>query len=110
MKNFLIAVIIAITLAYCLGDVANDWWGINIVFADELLSPFESALAVAAIGVVFVVIGFIIAVSVIGAIVIGLGAAAIALVAMGVGAFWPVLLIAAIIYFLCRDNTRHAIS
>ncbi len=110
MKNFLIAVVIAITLAYCLGDVANDWWGVNIVFADELLSPLESVLAVTVIGVVFVIIGFIVAVSVIGALVIGLGAAAIALLAMGVGAFWPVLLIAAIIYFLCRDKTPHAIS
>nr|WP_246261482.1 hypothetical protein [Alteromonas ponticola] len=97
-------------MAYCLGDVANSWWGVNIVFDDEILSPFESVLTVAALGVLFVIIGFIIAVSLIGALIIGLGAAAIALLAMGVGAFWPILLVAAAIYVLCKDNSNHAVS
>ncbi|MCW8109624.1 hypothetical protein OPS25_14030 [Alteromonas ponticola] len=110
MKSFFIAMIIAITLAYCLGDVANSWWGMNIIVGDEIVSPFESVLAVAAMGLVFGIIGFIIAVSVIGAIVIGIGAAAVALFAMGVSAFWPVLLIAAIIYLMRKDTPRHAVS
>ncbi|MCW8092691.1 hypothetical protein [Alteromonas sp. ASW11-130] len=110
MKNFLVAVVVALILAYGFGDIISEWRGMNIVFGDEILSPIESVLAITAVGVVFVIIGFVIAVSLIGAIVIGLGAAAIALLAMGVSAFWPVLLLVALIYFLRKDNTSGALS
>ncbi len=45
MKNFLIAIVLAVILVNCLGSVIDDWFGMHIVMSDELLSPWENLAA-----------------------------------------------------------------
>jgi len=51
MKNFLIAIVLAVILVNCLGGVIDDWFGMHIVMSDELLSPWENLAALSVIGV-----------------------------------------------------------
>ncbi|MBD3586899.1 hypothetical protein HHX48_14225 [Salinimonas sp. HHU 13199] len=97
MKNFFLAVAIALLLASGLGAAIWEWMDINIYFSDELLSPFDNLILFLALAVLFVIVGFIIAISMFGAIVIGLVAAAAALFTLGLSVFWPVLVVLAAI-------------
>ncbi|RDV24016.1 hypothetical protein DXV75_16280 [Alteromonas aestuariivivens] len=108
MKNFILAIVIAIVLVNVFGSVASDWWGVHFVMSDGLMSPFENLLAFSAIAVVFVIIGFIVAISVVGAIILGVAAALLSILVLGVTALWPLLLVAAVIYWLQRNKRNYA--
>lgn len=97
MKNFFLAVAIAIILASGLGAAIWEWMDINIYFSDELLSPFDNLMLFLTLAVLFVIVGFIIAISMFGAIIIGLVAAAAAIFTLGLSVFWPVLVVVAAI-------------
>lgn len=106
MKNFLIAVILGIVLVSCFGSIIDDFWGLNIVFADDFLTPSESLIALAGVAVLFVIVGFVVAISVIGTLVIGAGAAILAVLAVGISALWPLLVVIAIVYFVRRGGRQ----
>ncbi len=102
MKQFIIAVVLGLILVNCLGSLLGDWLGFHIMLADEYLSPWENIVALSIIAVVFVFVGFIVAVSLAGTLIVGALAALVALFVIGVGAFWPILLLAGIVYALRR--------
>lgn len=108
MKNLLLAILIAIALVNCLGALFSDWWGVHLVMADELLSPMESILAFSVVAVVFVVVGFIVAVSLAGTIFIGLAAGLLTVFVIGISALWPLLLIAGVVYLIRRSRHSYA--
>ncbi|WP_334031793.1 hypothetical protein [Alteromonas sp. P256] len=89
MKNFLLALFIAIVLMNCLGSVVEDALGMHLVMSDELLSPWENIAVFSAVGTV----------------VLALGAVLFALLLAGVSAFWPIILIAIALYALKKRNT-----
>ncbi len=105
MKNFLIALVIAIVLVNCLGSLFDSMLGMHIVMSDELLGPWENIAVLSVVGVVLAIVGFVVAVSVLGTILLGLGAGFLALLVVGVGAFWPIILIAIALYALKNRNT-----
>ena len=105
MKNFLIALIIAIILVNCLGSLVDSYLGMHLIMSDELLSPWENVAVLSLIGVVLVIVGFVVAVSVLGTILLALGAGFLALLVMGVSAFWPVTLIGIALYALKNRNS-----
>jgi len=107
MKNFLIALVLAIILVNCLGNVVDDFFGINIVMSDELLSPWENVAVLSVIGVVLAVVGFVVAISVIGTLFIGVGVALLALFVAGVGAFWPIIVVGIVVYTFSRKKQRN---
>lgn len=109
MKNFFLAVAIALLLASGLGAAIWEWMDINIYFSDELLSPFDNLMLFLALAVLFVIVGFIIAISMFGAVVIGLVAAAAALVTLGLSVFWPVLVVVAAIGIWRHHQKRVAV-
>ena len=106
MKNFLLALVIAIVLVNCLGSLVDDFLGMHIVMSDELLSPWESMAVLSLVGVVLAVVGFVVAVSVLGTIFVGLGVGFIALLAVGFSAFWPIIIIAIALYALKNRNAN----
>lgn len=108
MKNLFIAILIGIILLNGLGALADNLFDLHIVMADELLGPLESMLVVSLIAAVLVVVGFVVAVSVFGALAIAATAGIIGIVAAGVGLFWPVLLIAGVIVLFNRRSSGHA--
>ena len=105
MKNFLIALVIAIVIVNCLGSVMHDFLGIHLNMANESLDMWEAMALLTTVGVVIVVVGFVVAVSVIGTLFLTLGAAFLALLALGVGAFWPIIVLALLIYAF-KDKKR----
>ena len=108
MKNFILAILIAIVLTKILGGVASDWFDLHLVMGDELVSGTLEWIIMAGVGVLLVVIGFVVAMSIAAA----LGIAAIAvlggLVFAGLGVFWPVLLIVAIVMLVGKSNNATA--
>jgi len=88
-----------------LGRLVDSWFGMHIVMSDELLAPWENVAVLSLVGVVLVVVGFVVAVSVVGTILLALGAGFLALLAIGVGAFWPIILIAIALYVLKNRNS-----
>lgn len=106
MKNFLLALVIAIVLVNCLGSLVDDFLGMHIVMSDELLSPWESMAVLSLVGVVLAIVGFVVAVSVLGTIFVGLGVGVIALLAVGFSACWPIIIIAIALYALKNRNAN----
>ncbi|CAB9495337.1 hypothetical protein [Alteromonas macleodii] len=105
MKNFLIALVIAIVLVNCLGNLVDSWLGMHLVMSDELLSPWENVAVLSLIGVALAVVGFVVAISVMGTILLALGAGFLALLVLGVSAFWPIILIGIALYVLKNRNS-----
>lgn len=108
MKNFILAVLIAVVLVNCFGYVISDWWGVNLVMNDDLMSPFESFAALSVLAAVAVLVGFIVAISVFGAFFIAIGATFLALLVAGVSIFWPVLLIGGVLYMILHRRKSYA--
>ena len=53
-----------------------------------------------------IIIGFVVAVSVVGTLFIGAAAGIIAIFALGIGTLWPFLLVAAVVYILSRSRRQ----
>lgn len=104
MKNFLIAVLIAFVLVKIFGGVASNIFDMHIVMGDDLISEPLSWLVTAGITILVVGIGFIVAMSIAAAI--GIAALAVfgVIIFAGIGAFWPLLLIIALVYFISRPK------
>ncbi|MDO6476998.1 hypothetical protein Q4520_16355 [Alteromonas sp. 1_MG-2023] len=109
MKNAFLAVIIALILVYAFGNLFNDWWGIHLMMGDDMLSPLENFAAASAVGLVFVAIGFIVALSVFGTLALAVFACVAALLVMGLSALWPVLLVAAVIWLFRRPRQSRTV-
>ncbi len=105
MKNFLLALFIAIVLMNCLGSVVEDLLGMHLVMSDELLSPWQNIAVFSIVGVVLAIVGFVVALSVMGTVILAIGAVLFALLLAGVSAFWPVIVIAIAIFALKKRNS-----
>jgi hypothetical protein len=106
MKNFLIAVVIAVIIVNCIGSALSGLLDVHLYQAGAHLASWESMALLSVIGVVMVVVGFIVALSVVGTILLAVGAAFFALLAVGVGAFWPIIVVALLIYALRHKSQR----
>ena len=95
MKNALIAIFIGVLLAYSFGNLFSEWWGIHLMMGDNMLSPLENLFAFSIVGVVFVLVGVIVALSVFGTIALAIFACVAALIFAGISAIWPVALVCA---------------
>ncbi|GGW91758.1 hypothetical protein [Alteromonas halophila] len=108
MKKILIAIVLAVVIVNCFSALADSMTGINIVMADELLSPLEGILVISVLAAVFAVVGFVVAVSLFGALLIAGVAGILALVVAGVSVFWPVLLVAGALLLIKRTQQSPA--
>ena len=70
-----------------------------------MLSPLENLFAFSIVGIVFVAIGLVIALSVFGTIALAVLISIAALVVVGLSALWPVALIAAVIWLFRRGQS-----
>lgn len=107
MKNAALAIIIAVLLTYAFGNLFSDWWGIHLMMGDEMLTPFENFAAASAVGIVFVIIGIIVAFSLFGALALAAVAGIAALLVAGVAAFWPIILVAMAVWLIARSKRPH---
>ncbi len=107
MKNAALAVVIAVLLTYAFGNLFSNWWGIHLMMGDEMLTPFENFAAASAVGIVFVIIGIIVAFSLFGALALAAVAGIAALLVAGVAAFWPIILVAMAVWLIARSKRPH---
>jgi len=106
MKNFILAILIAVLITYSCGIVINEWYDFTVHFDDHLFGPMESVAGITVIGAIMAVIGVIVAVSIFGALIIGLIAGVIGLMFAGIAVFWPMLLVIAFIVWLVKDKRQ----
>lgn len=104
LRSFCLAILATLFLTYVLGVSFIELLDINIEMEGEMIEPL-AAISVSALAMVVLVVAAIaIVLSVFGTFIfLGLVLlGSLALVALG--AFWPVILIAAVIYFLAKDK------
>ena len=106
MKNLILAILIAVLITYSCGIIVSEWFDFSIHLDQQILGPMESIVGVTAIGAVMAVVGVIVAISVFGAIALGLFIALIAMLFAGLTVFWPMLLVIAFIVWLVRDKRQ----
>lgn len=106
MRNFVLAILIAVLITYSFGLVASEWFEFNFHFDDHVLDSMESVAGITIIGAIMAVIGVVVAVSVFGALFIGLIAGVVALIVAGLSVFWPMLLVIAVIIWLVKDKRK----
>ena len=106
MRNFVLAILIAVLITYSFGLVASEWFNFNIQFDNHILNSMESVAGITILGAIMAVIGVIVAISVFGALFIGLVAGVIALLVAGLTVFWPMLLVIAVIMWLVKDKRK----
>lgn len=106
MKNFILAILIAVLITYSCGIIINEWYDFTIHFDEHLFGPMESVAGITAIGAIMAVIGVIVAVSVFGALIVGLIAGVLALMFAGIAMFWPMILVIVFIVWLVKDKRQ----
>ncbi|MBN7821946.1 hypothetical protein KJY73_21375 [Bowmanella sp. Y26] len=102
-KNFIVAILIATLLVYCLGMVADSWGHVHLYLDDDLMSPAVTLVGGVLLAITFIVLGLMLAVSLIGALAFVFICVLGALLIAGIGALWPALLGVLIIVWLVRD-------
>ena len=109
MKKVLIAIVLAVVLVNCFGSLADSVAGLNIVMADELLSPMQSVAVISVLAAVFAVVGVVVAISLFGALLLAGVAAFLALLVTGISAFWPIVLVvvALLLFKRTQQNAAH---
>lgn len=105
-KSLLLAIVATLFLTYVLGISFLELLDVNVYMDGELIEPLKAIGVSAMATVILVLIALAIVLSVFGSLIfIGLlVAGAIAMVAIGV--FWPVFLIAGVIWLMTRNKTR----
>ena len=105
-KSLILAILATLFLTYVLGTSFLALFDINVYMDGELIEPLKAIGVSAVVTVLLVLIALAIILSVFGSLIfIGfLIVGSLAMVAIGV--FWPVLLIAVIIWLMTRNKSE----
>ncbi len=105
-KSLLLAILATIFLTYVLGAGFIEMLDLDIYMGDELIEPLQAISISALVMVILVLVALAIVLSVFGSLIfIGmllLGGCAL----MMIGVFWPILLVALLIWLVARDKPR----
>jgi hypothetical protein len=107
LKNLALAVLIAILITYSLGYAASDLLDIRVQLDSDFVEPVTSLALLVIVGIVLVMIGFAVALSLVAAIGFTIFAVLGALVFTGLSSIWPILLGAVIIIWALKDKKSH---
>lgn len=103
-KSLLLAVFATLFLTYVLGASFLELFDINVYMGGELIEPLKAISASALATVILVLIALAIVLSVFGTLIF-VGLLIIGSIIMAtIGVFWPVLLIAAVIWLVFRNK------
>lgn len=105
-KSFLLAIIATLFLTYVFGVSMTQLFDIDLYVNNELVAPVTAISLSALAAVVLVVVALAIVLSVFGSLIfitlLILGGAAMVMV----GVFWPVLLIAGVIWLISSPSRK----
>ncbi len=103
-KSLLLAIFATLFLTYVLGTSIIEMFDINVYVGDNLIEPIKAISVSALVIVVLMLVAVAIVVSVFGGIIfVGLLVIG-SLTMVAIGVFWPVLLIALVIWLFARDK------
>lgn len=107
-KSLVLAIFATLFLTYVLGVGFLELFDINVYMDGEIIEPLKAIGVSAVATVVLVLIALAIVLSVFGSIIfVGLLIAG-SVVMVAVGVFWPILIIAGVIWLVTRDkNPQH---
>jgi len=105
-KSLMLAILATLFLTYVLGTGLLELLNVSVYMGEELIEPIKAISVSALVVVLLVIVALAIVLSVFGSLIfIGLLiVGSIAMVAVGV--FWPVLLIALVIWFATKDKPK----
>jgi len=104
-KSLLLAIFSTLFLTYVLGASFLELFDINVYMDGELIEPLKAIGVSAVATVILVLIALAIVLSVFGSLIfVGLLIVG-SLIMVAVGVFWPVLLIATIIWLMTRNHS-----
>jgi len=105
-KSLVLAIFATLFLTYVLGTSFIEMLNIDVYMEDKLIEPLKAISISAVVVVALVLLALAIVLSVFGSLIfitmLILGAGALIMV----GIFWPVILIAVIIWLVTRNNNK----
>lgn len=105
-KSLILALFATLFLTYVLGTSFIEMLDIDVYMGDELIEPLKAISISAVVVVLLVLIALAIVLSVFGSLIfifmLALGGCAMVMI----GVFWPVLLIAGIIWLIVREPKK----
>lgn len=104
MKKLILIILIAAAMVMSIGAILDTVSGLSFYFGETLLHPIEAIIGAIVAGAIFILLGSLLAISLIGVIGVVLASVFIALLIAGVGAMWPALLLLLVIYLVVRDK------
>ena len=103
-KSLLLAIFATIFLTYALGMGFLEFFDLNVMIDDHHLAPLLAISVSAIVVVLLMLVALAIVLSVFGGAIF-IAAIVIGSIAMAfIGVFWPVLLMALVIYLVTRDK------
>ena len=106
MFRMFLGIVLALIVVYSLGHIADHWMDFTVSMDGELLSPLIGAIVVGVIAIVSVVVGFVITMSVIGALALVFGAVLVGVFFAGMSVFWPVIVILLVVYLINKSKEK----
>ncbi len=104
----MLAILATLFLTYVLGASIIDLFNVDVYMDNELIEPIKAISVSALVAVVLVVVALGIVLSVFGTMIF-IGMLIVGCFAMfAIGVFWPVLLIALLIWLFTRDPKRQS--
>lgn len=104
LKNLTIAILVAILLTYSMGYIVNDLFDIQVQLDDQVMTPLASMAVLTGGAVLLVIVGFILAISVFGVLFFVFAAIFAGILIVGISAFWPMLIVVAVVLWLVKDK------
>lgn len=107
MKNLIITILCVFGVIYLFGAVSESWFIMHLQHID-IIDPLVSLMVFSCVAGGLILLGFLLTVSLLGALLLGLGGALLAVVFIGIHFLWPLLFVALIIYLVVGGNKQTA--
>ena len=107
-KSLMLAIFVTIFLTYTLGFGFMEMFNVDLYMGEELIEPLKAISVSALIMVILVMAALAIVLSVFGSIIF-VGMIIFGTLAMVmIGVFWPIILVAFVIWLMVRDKRQVA--
>ena len=105
MKNLVLSILLVCGVIYLLGAASESWL---FLYLDdfEVMEPLVSIIKFCCVAGGLILLGFLLAVSLLGALLLGLFGAVLAVIFVGIHLAWPVLFMALIVYLVAGGNKQ----
>ena len=106
VKALIIAILVTLLITYFLGSSIFNVIGYGVAEHASWLESMKAINLSALAALFFIIVASVVVFAVFGTIIFIIGLVFLAIVLAILGAFWPVVLVACLLYFLCRDKSR----